>query len=101
MNMKFIRIIILLVIVFVLSGCVTTVVRAGGVNGVLYPATKADVAVIQYALDDPPKEAKTSVVVGLSCLDMPISVVSDTILLPYDLIRRNSCMKKQQCDSFD
>ena len=95
--MKAFHIAIGLVAILSLTGCGTLVTRVGGGGRAdYYPATIADVSIISsgggiYAYGDCNNGfgpvVGWLVVVPLHLIDLPISIVIDTICLPYDAIR--------------
>ncbi len=80
-----------------LSGCATVVMRGGGGDNLLYPATQGDLAMLRAASDsDGTVIAHDSSLLALCALvDLPISIVTDTIMFPFDLIRRHRHRKQQ------
>lgn len=89
---KWIGLLGLLCLSVVTSGCATVVGRAGIDAGYFdrgpYPATKLDAQAI-YALctlgvEDTPFAV---LLVPFVVLDVPVSVIFDTILLPWDMVK--------------
>ncbi|AGF79467.1 putative periplasmic lipoprotein [Desulfocapsa sulfexigens DSM 10523] len=84
------------------SGCSTILERVtyseenrGQLN--YYPATQFDIFTIKsggglYCSPGP----GTLIVVPLSIIDLPISLVTDTIMLPADIARKNKIDKQKQ-----
>jgi len=73
-------------ILLLASGCATSEVRFGREESVVYPATYADCSLVETAID----EQATLLLFVLSpllALDFGCSIISDTVLLPYDLVR--------------
>ena len=73
-----------------LSGCATYVYRTdGGAEGV-YPAVKTDFNMMDYVLNahggSPASIAIPAVI--LLAIDVPVSAVIDTVLLPYDVLKK-------------
>ena len=94
--MKKAGITILMITLLFQSGCGTLVMRSAGLRDELYPATQGDIIMIHGALDPDGTvfAQKSYILAGLTCIDVPISVAFDTVLLPFDLIRRHSYRKK-------
>ena len=83
-------IILLIASIWSLSGCATYVYRTdGGAEGV-YPAVKTDFNMMDYVLNahggSPASIAIPAVI--LLGIDVPVSAVIDTVLLPYDLLKK-------------
>ena len=83
-------IILLIASISSLSGCATYVYRTdGGAKGV-YPAVKTDFNMMDYVLNahggSPASIAIPAVI--LLAIDVPVSAVIDTVLLPYDLLKK-------------
>lgn len=81
---------ILLIAMLLQSGCATVVVRSSRseFDEKVYPATQLNVEVIDGLLHPGTSIfAERSVVgAGLNCLDIPFSMIFDTLFLPIDLI---------------
>lgn len=79
------------------SGCGTLLMRAAGPGEELYPATKGDIMMIHGCLwPDGTIFTQTSYLgVGLTLIDVPISLAMDTALLPLDLLRRYDLRQQQ------
>jgi len=70
-----------------LSGCSSIMSHSGGKEG-LYPGTRANT----QALGDP----ETSwALKPLVALDLPFSAVMDTVLLPWDMYRKDNSLKSK------
>ena len=83
----------LLLVAFLECSCSTVVSRGFGGTGHLYPATRVNAAVIAepFGVDASEDEDADSVsqsvfTSSLMLLDLPFSFVSDSVLLPLDLI---------------
>ncbi|AMO46439.1 YceK/YidQ family lipoprotein [Kosakonia oryzendophytica] len=85
--MKNILVVFVLFCGMVLSGCSSVMSHTGGKEGV-YPGTRASSAMM--ADDDTGIGMKSLVV-----LDMPFTAVMDTLLLPWDLFRRDNSIKSR------
>lgn len=70
-----------------LSGCSSVMSHTGGKEGT-YPGTRASAAMIG---DDETNWGTKS----LAVLDMPFTAVMDTILLPWDLFRKDSSVRSR------
>ncbi|WP_312691763.1 YceK/YidQ family lipoprotein [Kosakonia sp.] len=70
-----------------LSGCSSVMSHTGGKEGV-YPGTRASSTMLS---DDDTGIGMKSLVV----LDMPFTAVVDTLLLPWDLFRRDNSIKSR------
>ncbi|ANI80614.1 MULTISPECIES: YceK/YidQ family lipoprotein [Kosakonia] len=70
-----------------LSGCSSVMSHTGGKEGV-YPGTRASSAMLS---DDDTGIGTKSLVV----LDMPFTAVMDTLLLPWDLFRKDDSIKSR------
>lgn len=71
----------------VLPGCSSVMSHTGGKEGT-YPGTRASSAMLS---DDDTGIGTKSLVV----LDMPFTAILDTLLLPWDLFRRDSSLKSR------
>lgn len=71
--------------------------RSVGPGEELYPATKGDVAVIHGCLrpDGTVFAQKSYLWAALTVVDVPISLITDTALLPVDLLRRHGIRKER------
>lgn len=67
---------------FILCGCSSVMTHTGGKEG-YYPGTRASVESLQQ--DD-----TSWVVKPLVALDLPFTAVMDTLLLPWDMFRKDS-----------
>ena len=86
-KMKTILIVSALLSGMVLSGCSSVMSHTGGKEGT-YPGTRASSAMLS---DDDTGIGTKSLVV----LDMPFTAILDTLLLPWDLFRRDSSLKSR------
>lgn len=95
-EMKRIGTIFLLTTLLFQCGCGTLVMRSAGLRDELYPATQGDIIMIHGALDPDGTifAEKSYILAGLTCIDVPVSLAFDTVLLPFDLMRRHSYRKK-------
>ena len=73
--------------VVMLGGCSSVMSHTGGKEG-LYPGTRASSKML---MDDDANLAVKSFVV----LDMPFTDVADTLLLPWDMFRKDSSVKSR------
>ncbi|ANR81108.1 hypothetical protein BBB57_14870 [Kosakonia sacchari] len=85
--MKTILIVSALLSGMVLSGCSSVMSHTGGKEGT-YPGTRASSAMLS---DDDTGIGTKSLVV----LDMPFTAILDTLLLPWDLFRRDNSLKSR------
>lgn len=86
-KMKTILIVSALLSGMVLSGCSSVMSHTGGKEGT-YPGTRASSAMLS---DDDTGIGTKSLVV----LDMPFTAILDTLLLPWDLFRRDNSLKSR------
>ena len=79
------------------TGCGTILMRAAGPGEEIYPATKGDIAMIHGCLnpDGTIFTHKSYIGAGLTLIDVPISLTTDTVFLPFDLLRRHDIRKKR------
>ena len=91
------RSLLFILLVLFLSGCATSLTIYVGrqnerysLSEGIYPATKLDAMVLSYAPEAWRNESKLECIVEtpLIVLDLPFSLVFDTLLLPYDLISK-------------
>ncbi|MBW7907572.1 MAG: YceK/YidQ family lipoprotein [Kiritimatiellae bacterium] len=87
-----------------LTGCGTFMMRvvdAKAPREFLYPATHADVKMMKWFLkpDGTIITSKSYVGAGLCVVDMPISAVFDTLLLPIDMIELHDFRTKEAARS--
>jgi uncharacterized protein YceK len=73
---------------FICSGCATIVSRGHDKYGVfhdkgIYPATRLEAEIIGYGVDS----FSSAAVFAGAIVDFPLSLVFDTLLLPYDYIK--------------
>jgi uncharacterized protein YceK len=69
------------------TGCGT--IYRGDIKGI-YPATKYDVLGINMGIHGVGRNGTPSPSMALGCtIDLPISLVTDTVLLPYDLHKKH------------
>ena len=73
--------------IVLLSGCSSVMSHTGGKEGT-YPGTRASATMIG---DDETNWGTKS----LAILDMPFTVVMDTILLPWDLFRKDNSVRSR------
>jgi uncharacterized protein YceK len=86
-KMKTILIVSALLSGMVLSGCSSVMSHTGGKEGT-YPGTRASSAMLS---DDDTGIGTKSLV----ALDMPFTAILDTLLLPWDLFRRDNSLKSR------
>ncbi len=86
-KMKTILIVSALLSGMVLSGCSSVMSHTGGKEGT-YPGTRASSAMLS---DDDTGIGTKSLVV----LDMPFTAILDTLLVPWDLFRRDNSLKSR------
>ena len=87
--------------IMLLSGCGTCMRNAA--SGV-YPATKTDYRILQAGISDDSivRESPSLVLRGFArtfytlvgVVDLPLSVVVDTLLLPYDLMKKEDPLEQ-------
>lgn len=89
---------ILLITMLANAGCGTIVMRGASTRGELYPATKGDVGMIHVCLhpDGIVFKRKSYIGAALTMVDIPISVTTDTILLPADLLSRHDMNRNRE-----
>ena len=97
---KIVRLLLLLV-VMLCSGCGTFIARVefkDDLGNGLYPALKLDTAMIKGCLDPDGTifAQKSYVIAALTMLDVPVSVATDTLLIPADLLRSHERRKKKE-----
>ena len=84
--------------ILICTGCGTIVMRIAGPGEELYPATKGDIIMIHGCLypDGTIFASKSYVGAGLTVIDIPISLTTDTVLLPIELLRRHDIRKQRE-----
>lgn len=79
---------LVLLSVMICSGCATITSRQM-LDPMLYPSTKFDAAWLGEALFPSPQfnyfEGRSYTLAAICIVDLPISLVTDTVLLPYDV----------------
>ena len=79
----------------ILSGCATYLARvAYGADGTLYPACRYDAAAPGYAYDYI-GDLFGFAAVPLALIDLPFSVATDTLCLPYDVYKKSN--RRESC----
>jgi len=84
--MKSVALILFALSAVLITGCATSQVRFGHEESAFYPAVYADCSLVDSAIEE---QATLLLFAGSPILlvDFACSVVSDTVLLPYDLGR--------------
>lgn len=93
---------LLMVMLLSVSGCATGIAVGARMDGdkmeTLYPATKSDIAFMEAsATGDNELFHKPSYFISfLFLLDLPVSLITDTLFLPIDIYQRNQWYKNQE-----
>ena len=103
MDVRMIRIAAIISIALLLSGCGTIAARTSNANEGLYPATSIDGLCIvtgggNWDNDHPSLSSKlVGWIILTPCwiIDLPVSLVSDTFMLPFD-IRKSKAKDEEQ-----
>jgi uncharacterized protein YceK len=87
------KLITIAMLCFIGSGCATIVSRGNDKYGIfhskgLYPATRLEAEIIGYCIDS----FSSTVIFAGGIIDFPLSLVFDTLLLPYDYFKEGDSL---------
>jgi len=81
------RVILALIVMLVFQGCATSFCITVQRPEVVYPATRLDLLAIPMLWDGNVSRFEAVCLTPVAIVDCPFSLITDTIMLPYDLWR--------------